>query len=224
MPEAGSPPPPSDSGAAVALVVEDWGLVPYAEALARQEALVERRWQGQVGDTLVLTEHPPVFTLGTRPGAEAHLRWSEAERSGRGVELFRLRRGGDVTAHGPGQIVGYPIVDLSGKRDLHRFMRDLEEGLIRAVGCLGLAASRRPGLTGVWIGTRKVAAIGVAVRHWVSWHGFALNVNNDLGLFEGIVPCGISDATVTSLARELGREQDLAEVKALVVRELLEVL
>ena len=180
MPEGEPPRRLGDTGGTPSLAVEDWGLVPYAEALARQEALVERRWRGEVGDTLVLTEHPPVFTLGTRPGAEANLRWSEQERSGHGVELFRLRRGGDVTAHGPGQIVGYPIVDLSGKRDLHRFMRDLEEGLIRAVGCLGLAASRRPGLTGVWIGTRKVAAIGVAVRHWVSWHGFALNVNNDL--------------------------------------------
>lgn len=201
-------------------VVEDWGLVPYGEALARQEALVERRRRGEVPDTLVLTEHPPVFTLGTRPGGEANLRWTEGERSGRGVELFRLRRGGDVTAHGPGQLVGYPIIDLSGKRDLHRFMRDLEEGLIRAVGCLGLAASRRPGLTGVWLGNRKVAAIGVAVRHWVTWHGFALNVNNDLSLFDGIVPCGIQDGSVTSLARELGNTLDPAEVKERVVCEL----
>lgn len=210
--------------AAVELAVEHWGLVPYAEALARQEALVDRRWRGEVPDTLVLTEHPAVLTLGTRPGGEAHLRWSEQERTARQVEVFRLRRGGDVTAHNPGQIVGYPIVDLSGKRDLHRFLRDLEETLIRVLAARGLNAQRREGLTGVWLEDRKVAAIGVAVRHWVSWHGFALNVNNDLSLFESIVPCGIRDSHVTSLAAELGAPQDLETLRTLLEQQFRAVL
>ncbi len=185
-------------------VTVDWGLVPYGEALERQLALVEARLAGTGRDLLVLTEHPPVFTLGVRQAAAEHLRWSEGERTAAGVELHPTRRGGDVTCHAPGQLVGYPIVSLAEKRDLHGYLRLLEDVLIAVLAELGLIAGRRAGLTGVWVGSRKVAAIGVAVRRWVAYHGFALNVTNDLSYFSGIVPCGITaeQGTVTSLAAE----------------------
>lgn len=197
----------------------DWGMTRYGEALARQEEYVRERLSGHRQDTLVLTEHHPVFTIGVRPGAERHVVWDEAVRKRSGVELFRVSRGGDATFHGPGQLVGYPIVDLSAERDLHRYLRRLEDVLLAAVGSLGLAAGRREGKTGLWLGTRKIAALGVAVKSWVSWHGFALNVDPDLRYFNGIVPCGIADGSVTSLARELGRAPSMAEVKSVVSTE-----
>ena len=134
---------------------------------------------------------------------------------------MKTTRGGDITYHGPGQIVGYPIVSLAPRKDLHAYLRFLEQVLINSVGALGLAAARRPGLTGIWLGPRKVAAIGVAVKRWVAYHGFALNVNANLAHFGGIVPCGISatEGTVTSLQAELGRPLDLAEVKTVIARE-----
>jgi lipoyl(octanoyl) transferase len=137
----------------------------------------------------------------------------------RGIAVVKTNRGGDITYHGPGQIVGYPIVDLAPRRDLHAYLRLLEQVVINAVGALGLAATRREGKTGIWLGTRKIAAIGVGSRRWVTFHGFALNVNNDLAPFAGIVPCGITDGTVTSLQAELGRALDLAEVKNVLVAE-----
>jgi len=197
----------------------DWGRTHYTSARHRQEEFVARRLAGGIGDTLVFTEHEPVYTLGVRPGAARHLLWSEAELARRGIEVVETNRGGDITCHGPGQVVGYPIVSLAARRDLHAYLRFLEQILINALGCLGLAAGRRPGQTGIWLGRRKIAAIGVAVKRWVTFHGFALNVNNDLAPFAGIVPCGISDAAVTSLRQELGRECDLAEVKAVVAAE-----
>jgi lipoyl(octanoyl) transferase len=170
---------------------------------------------------LVFTEHNPVFTLGLRSEAERHLVWNDRQLAREGVEVVKTNRGGDITYHGPGQIVGYPIVSLERHRDLHAYLRFLEQVLINSLGALGLAASRRAGLTGIWLGQRKVAAIGVAVRRWVSYHGFALNVNANLNHFSGIVPCGITatDGSVTSLQAELGRELDLAEVKAVLTRE-----
>jgi lipoyl(octanoyl) transferase len=201
--------------------VLDWGRTPYEDAWRRQDELVGRRLAGEISDTLVFTEHEPVFTVGLRAGAEKHLVW-DAERLAReGVDVVKTNRGGDITYHGPGQIVGYPIVSLAPHKDLHAYLRLLEQVLINAVGSLGLAASRRPGLTGIWLGPRKVGALGVAVKRWVTYHGFALNVNAHLPHFAGIVPCGISatDGTVTTLQAELGREVDLAEVKAVIAAE-----
>jgi lipoyl(octanoyl) transferase len=206
--------------------VLDWGRTRYADAWARQDELVARRIAGDVGDTLVFTEHEPVFTVGLRAGAENHLVWDAARLAREGVEVVKTNRGGDITYHGPGQLVGYPIVSLVPHKDLHAYLRFLEQVLINAVGALGLAATRRPGLTGIWLGPRKVAALGVAVKRWVAYHGFALNVNAHLPHFAGIVPCGISatDGTVTSLQAELGRALDLAEVKAVVAKEFWALL
>ncbi len=197
----------------------DWGRTCYTSAWHRQEDFVARRLAGEIGDTLVFTEHEPVYTLGVRQGALRHLLWDEAELRRRGIEVVETNRGGDITYHGPGQLVGYPIVSLATRKDLHAYLRLLEQVLIHALGCLGLAAGRRPGQTGIWLDRRKIAAIGVAVKRWVTCHGFALNVNNDLAPFSGIVPCGITDGTVTSLRQELGREFDLAEVKRVVAAE-----
>ena len=182
----------------------DWGRTGYAEATRRQEELVRQRLAGEIADTLVFTEHEPVFTLGARRGADQHLLWTPAELAARHIHLATTNRGGDITYHGPGQIVGYPIVSLEPRRDLHAYLRLLEQVLINTTNGFGLAAERRAGKTGIWLGPRKLAAIGVAVRRWVTYHGFALNVTTDLSHFGGIVPCGITDGTVTSLAAELG--------------------
>ncbi|MBL9214028.1 MAG: lipoyl(octanoyl) transferase LipB [Opitutaceae bacterium] len=202
----------------------DWGRTGYADAWRRQEELVARRNAGAIGDTLVFTEHDPVFTLGVRRGAGDHLIWSEAELNRRGIGLVRTNRGGDITYHGPGQIVGYPIVNLAVRKDLHAYLRFLEQVMIDAVGRFGLAASRREGKTGIWLATRKIAAIGVAVKQWTTYHGFALNVAPDLGAYSGIVPCGITDGTVTSMARELGRAPDPAEVRRVLAAEFWRLL
>ena len=187
-----------------ALRVVDLGLRDYAEALSFQRDLAAARLAGRVAeDVLVLVEHPPVITLG-RSSKAAHLLASPEALAARGVALHEVERGGDVTFHGPGQLVGYPIVDLTGHRqDLHWYLRQVEEVLIRAVGTLGIPADRTPGKTGVWTGGRKLASIGVHARQWVTWHGFALNVTTDLRYFDLMVPCGIADVTMTSVEREL---------------------
>jgi len=199
----------------------DWGRTHYEKAWRQQEELVAQRIAGTIGDTLVFTEHEPVFTIGLHGGAEKHLVWNDEQREREGVEVVKTNRGGDITYHGPGQIVGYPIVNLTPHQDLHAYLRFLEQVLINAVGCLGLAATRREGKTGIWLGQRKVAAIGVAVKRWVTYHGFALNVNSNLAHFGGIIPCGIGaeEGTVTSLQAELGHVCDLVEVKAVLERE-----
>ncbi len=204
----------------------DWGRTRYREAWQRQEELVARRLAGEIGDTLVFTEHEPVFTIGLRAGAEQHLVWGDDQLTREGVEVVKTNRGGDITYHGPGQIVGYPIVCLTPHPDLHAYLRFLEQVLINSVGCLGLAADRRAGKTGIWLGPRKIAAIGVAVKRWTAYHGFALNVAPQLAHFQGIVPCGIAptDGSVTSLAAELGRPVDLAEVRAVLAREFWALL
>jgi len=188
--------------------------VPYAEALALQRSLVEDRRAGRVGDTLLLLEHPHVITLGVRgDGGRSHILATEDALAARGIEVFEAGRGGDVTYHGPGQLVGYPIVDLSpDRRDVHRYVRDLEEVLIRTARDYGIAAERVEGLTGVWVGQEKLAAIGVRIARWVTSHGFALNVNANLDYFSLIVPCGIADRGITSISRLLGRQVELAEV------------
>jgi lipoyl(octanoyl) transferase len=208
----------ADSTSEVAIV--DWGRTRYADAWQRQDACVAQRIAGEIGDLLVFTEHEAVFTTGLRAGAETHLLWNEDERLRKGVELVKSNRGGDITYHGPGQIVGYPIVSLQTRRDLHAYLRYLEQLLIDSVKSFGLDASRREGKTGIWIGQRKIAAIGVAVKRWVAYHGFALNVNTNLGHFGGIIPCGIgaSDGTVTSLQAELGHDVSLDEVKRVIGR------
>lgn len=199
----------------------DWGRTRYAEALARQVEMVARRNAGEIGDMLVFTEHEPVYTLGVRRGAEQNLLWTADMLRARGIEVHPTTRGGDITYHGPGQVVGYPIVNLAPRKDLHAYLRFLEDVLIAAVARHGLAAGRNPGKTGIWIGRRKIAAIGVAVKKWTTYHGFALNVNTDLSHFAGIVPCGISaaDGTVTSLQAELGRAVDPDEVKQALAAE-----
>jgi lipoyl(octanoyl) transferase len=195
------------------------GTVAYGDALALQEALVRQRRAGEIPDTLLLLEHPHVITLGSGSHA-AHVLVSAEERAARGIELFETGRGGDVTYHGPGQLVGYPILDLKPDRcDLHRYLRDVEEVLIGTVADFGVAADRKDGLTGVWVGDRKIAAIGVRVSSgWITSHGFALNVDTDLSYFGTIVPCGIRDHGVGSLSAELGRPVPLAEAEAAVER------
>ena len=179
------------------------GCVPYPDALAMQRSLVEERRAGSGSDLLLLVEHPRVLTLGVRgDGGRSHVLASEQTLAAEGVELFETGRGGDITYHGPGQLVGYPILDLHPDRlDVHRYVRDLEEVLIRAVADLGIQAGRIAGLTGVWVGDEKIAAIGVRISRWITSHGFALNVTTDLADFGLIVPCGIADRGVTSLAR-----------------------
>lgn len=197
------------------------GLIPYGDALALQGDLVTRRRAGEIADTLLLLEHPHVITLGS--GAhEENILVSPGERAERGIELYETGRGGDVTYHGPGQLVGYPILDLKPDRqDLHRYLRDLEEMLIGVLGEFGIEGSRKEGLTGVWAGDRKIAAIGVRVSSgWITSHGFALNVSTDLGMFGTIVPCGIRDHGVGSLSEETGRAVTLAEAEAAVVRQM----
>jgi lipoyl(octanoyl) transferase len=175
------------------------GLVPYADALAMQRQMAAARLDRSLDhDALLLLEHPPVITLG-RTSKREHLLDSGD------VPVFEVERGGDVTFHGPGQLVGYPIVDLTQHRqDLHWYLRKLEQVLIDALATLGISAERRAGYTGVWTGGRKIASIGVHVKQWVTWHGFALNVSTDLSSFERIVPCGIDGVTMTSIEREIG--------------------
>lgn len=180
---------------------------------------MERR-RGAIPDQLLLLEHPHVITLGTASSTN-HILVGDEERALLGIELFETGRGGDVTYHGPGQLVGYPIFDLKPDRcDLHQYVRDIEEALIRALAHFGLQCGRKPGLTGVWLGDEKVAAIGVRVSSgWITSHGFALNVNTDLQFFDSIVPCGIRDHGVTSMQRALGREVSMSAVGDVVAGE-----
>jgi lipoyl(octanoyl) transferase len=188
------------------------GLVDYQEAWDWQRRLVESCYKGESPEALLLLEHPHTYTLG-RSTDPAHMLLSPAEMERRGVRAYVIDRGGDVTYHGPGQLVGYPILDLRRRGgDLHRYLRDIEEVLIRTVGDFGIQAGRIPGLTGVWVGMEKIAAIGIKVTKGISSHGFALNVAPDLSYFGGIIPCGITDKSVTSLTRLLNRPLTLNEV------------
>jgi lipoyl(octanoyl) transferase len=201
----------------------DLGLVPYADALALQHALHAQRVAGAIPDTLLLLEHPPVITLGKAFHPE-HLRYAREFYAQQGIELHPTDRGGDVTCHNPGQLVGYPIFDVAQHgRDLHKFLRDTEQAIIDALREFGVEAHREAGYTGVWVGDAKIAAIGIKVTKWVSMHGFALNVNNDLRLFQTIVPCGIADRPVTSLQQALGRAVPMERVKNAVARAFEQV-
>jgi lipoyl(octanoyl) transferase len=186
------------------LWVVSLGLTPYEEALELQRALARERISGAIPeDMLLLVEHPPVVTMG-RSAKARNLISSSDYLASRGVELFEVERGGDVTFHGPGQLVGYPIMDLKRHRqDLHWFLRQVEEALIRTLAAYSIPGERSTGYTGVWTSGRKIASIGVHARDWVTWHGFALNVATDLSYFDLIVPCGIDGVTMTSIEREV---------------------
>ena len=205
--------------------VRSLGVVPYAEALDLQRRLVDERKAGRIPDQLLLLEHPPVITLGVRARSDrSHVLASPEALAARGVQLFETGRGGDVTYHGPGQLVGYPILDLKPDRcDVHRYVRDIEEALIRTAATFGVRAGRAAGLTGVWVGTEKLAAIGVRISRWITSHGFAFNVTTALDYFGLIVPCGIADRGVTSLQKLLDRSVSIADVSEAATAAFAEV-
>jgi lipoyl(octanoyl) transferase len=221
------------------LEIRRLGIVPYGEALAMQRALADERKAGHVPDLLLLLQHPPVITLGVRgDGGRSHIVATPERLEQLGIEVFETGRGGDVTYHGPGQIVGYPIIDLKPDRcDVHRYVRDVEDVMIRVCADYGVTAGRLPGLTGAWIspegtpvsgnapaaGAEKIGAIGVRISRWVTSHGFAFNVNTDLSHFQLIVPCGISDRGVTSLENATGRTLDISEVEDAFIRHFASV-
>lgn len=195
------------------------GLVSYADGLELQRALVDERKAGRIPDTLLLLQHPHVLTIGVKKDGRQHILAAPELLAARGVEVFETGRGGDVTYHGPGQLVGYPIIDLNpDRRDVHKYVRDLEEVMIRVCADHGLAAGRVKGMSGAWLGDAKIGAIGVRISRWVTSHGFAFNVTTDLDFFNLIVPCGIADKAVTSLAAQLGRPVPMAEVEDAFIR------
>jgi lipoyl(octanoyl) transferase len=209
------------------LDVRRLGRIAYADALALQRQLVEERRTGRIDDVLLLVEHPHVLTLGVKgDGGRSHIRAGAEALLVKGVEVHQTGRGGDITYHGPGQVVGYPIVDLKPDRcDVHRYVRDLEEVLIRTAADFDITAGRVEGLTGVWTGPdrrSKLAAIGVRISRWVTSHGFALNVSSDLNFFDLIVPCGIEDRGVTSL-KALGCHASMAEVEASLIHHFCRI-
>ena len=204
------------------LIYCDLGIVDYKEAWDLQKNIFELRYQNRIKDILLLLEHPHTYTLGKTAdrknlvGSEDYLRENK-------ISVYDIDRGGDITYHGPGQIVGYPIFDLNDwQKDSHKYLRALEEILIKTCNDYELQASRKDNFTGVWIGERKIAAIGIKISRWITMHGFAFNVNTDLSLFNGIIPCGINDKEVTSLEKELGKSVDLNEVKLKILNNILD--
>jgi lipoate-protein ligase B len=207
------------------LSVSHLGPTLYRDGLALQEDLVRARAAGETGDWLLYPDHPPVLTVGRNP-SDGNLRADPGVLARQGIEVFEVARGGDVTWHGPGQLVGYLVCDLSARgRDLHKFLRDIEQGLIEGLAEMGIVAGRSPGRTGVWVGEEKIASIGVAVRRWVSYHGFALNVAPDLRFFDLIHPCGLKGIHMTSVARCLGPAAvSLAEARTIVATAMSRVM
>jgi len=201
----------------------DLGLIDYKKAWDQQYEIYNKRLHKEVNDTLLLLEHPHTYTLG-KVAAKENLLINEDQLKQQGVSVYEIDRGGDITYHGPGQIVGYPIINLSQwNEDTHKYLRALEEVLIQTCADFGLKGERNSKYTGVWLNDRKIAAIGIKVSRWITMHGFAFNVNTNLSYFNGIIPCGIKDKEVTSLRNELGREIDLNEVKSLIVEKFREV-
>lgn len=207
------------------LEVRRLGLVPYSDALDLQRRLVDARRAGEIPDQLLLLQHPPVITLGVRSrNSRAHVVATPDALAASGVEVLETGRGGDVTYHGPGQLVGYPIISLKPDRcDVHRYVRDIEEVMIRTAAAFGVEAGRVVGLTGAWVGNDKLGAIGVRIAKWVTSHGFAFNVTTDLAHFQLILPCGIADRGVTSLEKLLGRPILMRDVEDAVAAAFTQV-
>jgi lipoyl(octanoyl) transferase len=207
------------------LEVRRLGLIGYDEALALQRELVEERRANRVPDLLLLLEHPPVITLGVRSDvARANVVASSERLADLGVTIHETGRGGDVTYHGPGQVVGYPILDLRPDRcDVHEYVRDLEEVMIRTCAAYGVLAGRISGLTGTWVGAEKIGAIGIRISRWITSHGFAFNVRTDLDHFKLIVPCGITDRGVTSLEKVMGKSIPMRDAEETIARSFADV-
>lgn len=199
------------------LEILDLGTREYREVWELQHELVARRVAGKIGDTLVLVEHPPVFTVGRAAQTAVP---NQIEN----IPCWAIERGGQMTYHGPGQLVGYPIIDLRARaRDIQRYLRNLEEVLILTLADFGIAASRHSGLTGVWVREKKIASIGIAIKRWVSYHGFALNVSIDLSFFRAIQPCGLDGSVMTSMSEELKQPVDLKRVKLSLIRHFQQI-
>ena len=202
-----------------ALEIHDWGRTRYPDALPEQIALLKNiQSSPKPQDCLVFTEHEACYTIGSKIGASNHLLWNLQTTDAKGISVYKSNRGGDITYHGPGQMVVYPILKLKD-RDLHAYLRKLESVVIRLLQYFDINAGTRTGKTGIWIADRKICAIGVAVKSWISYHGLALNINPNLDHFEGIIPCGISDGSVTSMAREL---KEIPEKKYIKERFIVE--
>lgn len=205
------------------LIYSDLGLIDYKKAWDLQKQVFEHRLINEIDDTLFLLEHNNTYTLG-KIADKKHLISSERYLCENNISVYEIDRGGDITYHGPGQIVGYPIINLNNwKKDTHKYLRALEEVIIKVCKHFNLVAARNTRYTGVWIGNRKIAAIGIKVSRWITMHGFAFNVNTDLSFFQGIIPCGISDKEVTSLKKELGYELDMNFLKELLLKNFCEV-
>lgn len=199
------------------------GQVDYLQSLELQHQIMEKRYRGELSDTLLLLQHPHTFTLG-RLGEISHLNVPPEKLDQMGIPLHRTGRGGDITYHGPGQLVGYPIVDLKGyKRDIGRYLRNLEEVLLRTLAVFGLVGERQEGLTGVWVRGKKIASIGIGVRRWITYHGFSLNIDPHLEYFDMIIPCGLKDRETTSMGKLLGKPPDFGESCGVVSKEFLDV-
>lgn len=206
------------------LEIIDWGHTEYEDAVNRQKLRVEKRLLKLCPDALIFTEHSPIYTMGLRKSSAQHLIWDKAKCASQGITIFESSRGGDITYHGPGQVVAYPIMSLRQKRDLHAYLRNLEEVVIRTLKTYDLKCIRLEGKTGIWVdGQRKISAIGVAVRSWICYHGFSLNVCPNMSHYDGIVPCGISDGTVTSIKSELKQIVDTTELKKRLAVEFKQV-
>ena len=206
-----------------ALTYCDLGLIDYKEAWDLQKHTFELRHRKKISDIIYLLEHPHTYTLG-KVADEKNLIGSKEYLDKKKISVYNIDRGGDITYHGPGQIVGYPIIDLNEwQNDTHKYLRALEEVIIKTCGHFGIKGIRDPKYTGVWIENRKIAAIGVKISRWITMHGFAFNVNTDLSLFKGIIPCGIVDKEVTSLQKELSRSVSISEVKEILIKNFIEV-
>ncbi len=200
------------------------GTMEYGVALSLQRSLLAARRSGLIDNVLLLLEHPPTYTIGRRLRAEEHLLYGQETLKARGIRVYETDRGGDVTCHGPGQLVGYTIFDIAAwYQDVYRYLRDLEAVVIGLLGDFGVTARRLDGITGVWVENRKIAALGIRVSRWTAMHGFSLNVRPDLTLYEGIVPCGIADREVTSLESILDRRVSMEEVERGLLRHLDDV-
>lgn len=201
----------------------DLGLIDYKQAWNLQKEIFDLRFRNEIDDTFFLLEHPHTYTLG-KVAEKENLISSESQLKELGISVYDIDRGGDITYHGPGQIVGYPILKLSDwKEDTHQYLRGLEEVIILTCREYGIETERNSKYTGVWIGESKIAAIGIKVSRWITMHGFAFNINTDLSYFGGIIPCGIKDKEVTSLQRELGRELSIDEVKEKLITNFKKV-